>query len=71
MSEEFANHYNDCITTIDHVEQMIAWLDKYRKTGDKRNLFAARDHETLIRKAIPKIKNANQSLITEPKNKAA
>jgi hypothetical protein len=50
---------------------MIAWLDKYRKTGDKRNLFAARDHETLIRKAIPKIKNANQSLITEPKNKAA
>lgn len=72
MKPEFANHYNHCIDTLESVEQMFAWLDKYRKTGDKRNLYAVKDHETLIRKALVKIKHDNQTLITEPtKTKAA
>jgi len=72
MQPNFANHYNHCMQTFEDLEEMFTWLDHYRKTGDKRNLYASKDYEGKIRAALKKIKADNQTLITEPtKTKAA
>lgn len=60
--QEKIQHYNDCIQLCEHAADMFMWLDKYRKTGDKRQLFATKDHEKEIRKLLTKILNDNNKL---------
>jgi hypothetical protein len=70
MQPNFANHYNHCMQTFEDLEEMFTWLDLYRKTGDKRNLYASKDYESKIRTALKKIKADNNQLVN-PEKKAA
>lgn len=69
--EEKIQHYNDLMQLCTSTDEMLKWLDKYRKTKDKRNLFPAKDYETEIRKLLVKIQNDNNILVTPIKKEAA
>jgi len=69
--EEKIQHYNDLMQLCTSTDIMFQWLDKYRKTKDKRNLFAAKDYEPEIRQLLVKIQNDNNLLVTPIKKEAA
>ena len=68
MTRQEQIEYNRLVEIINDTQEMFAWLDAYRKNKDKRNLFAARDYETIVRKKIiaEVNKQDNQNPITEP-----
>lgn len=69
--EEKIQHYNDLMQLCTSTDEMLKWLDKYRKTNDKRNLFAVKDYESQIRKLLVKIQTDNNILVNPIKTKAA
>lgn len=47
-----AEAYNRLATIAEETLYMLQHLDSYRKTGDKRHLFATRSHEATIKKLL-------------------
>lgn len=72
MTREERIEYNRLVEIINDTQEMFAWLDAYRKNKDKRNLFAARDYENIVRKKIiAEVTKTDNNQIVNPQNKAA
>ena len=63
MDNKTIESYNRLASIAEETLQMLEQLDTYRKTGDKRHLFATRSHETTIKKLLKQqldFENQNQ-----------
>lgn len=52
MDSKTTESYNRLASIAEETLLMLQHLDNYRKTGDKRHLFATRSHEATIKKLL-------------------